>query len=421
MIFRLNTDGTGYSNLHSFPSIPMFGPPTNNEGTEPHAELMLSGNTLYGTASEGGTGGRGTVFALNTDGTGFRTLHSFTATAGSAGLDGYGTNSDGAIPLGGLVVSGHTLYGTTSAGGSVGYGTVFAVNTDGTGFTNLHTFAWTSDGAVPYAGLVLSGKTLYGTASAGGRTADSSGLGVVFAVNTDGTGYTNLHSFNASDGGEPFGGLVLSGSTLYGTTRYGTVFAVHTNGTGFTNLYRFTATSGSPPINRDGDAPDARLALSGNTLYGTAHGGGSAGDGTVFAINTDGTGFTNLHSFTATSGSYTYDTNSDGAYPYAGLICAGNTLYGTATHGGPSGYGTLFSVSLGSGSAPQLTINRSGANVIVTWLTNSAGFTLRSTTNLLTPAVWSTVSPGPVVVNGQNTVTNPISGTQRFYRLSQGQ
>ena len=114
-------------------------------------------------------------------------------------------------------------------------------------------------------------------------------------------------------------------------------------------------------------------------------------------------------------------TNSDGAYPYAGLICAGNTLYGTATHGGPSGYGTLFSVSLGSGSAPQLTINRSGANVIVTWLTNSAGFTLRSTTNLLTPAVWSTVSPGPVVVNGQNTVTNPISGTQRFYRLSQGQ
>ena len=41
-----------------------------------------------------------------------------------------------------------------------------------------------------------------------------------------------------------------------------------------------------------------RLILSGNTLYGTASSGGSSGDGTVFAVNTDGTGFTTLHSFT---------------------------------------------------------------------------------------------------------------------------
>jgi hypothetical protein len=55
----------------------------------------------------------------------------------------------------------------------------------------------------------------------------------------------------------------------------------------------------------------------------------------------------------------------------------------------------------------------------LTWPTNAAGFTLQSTTNLVSPAVWSTVSPGPVVVNGQNAVTNPVSGTQNFYRLSQ--
>jgi hypothetical protein len=70
-------------------------------------------------------------------------------------------------------------------------------------------------------------------------------------------------------------------------------------------------------------------------------------------------------------------------------------------------------------SPPQLTIIRSGANVIVRWPTNAAGFILQSTTNLVSPAVWSTVSPGPVVVNGQNAVTNPISGKQQFYRLSQ--
>ena len=63
---------------------------------------------------------------------------------------------------------------------------------------------------------------------------------------------------------------------------------------------------------------------------------------------------------------------------------------------------------------PRLTIIPSGANVILTWPTNAAGFTLQSTTNLVPPAVGTTNSPGPVVVNGLNMVTNPISGTQQF-------
>ncbi len=71
---------------------------------------------------------------------------------------------------------------------------MFAVNTDGSGFTNLHTFAgYPSDGASPTAGLILSGSTLYGTASAGG----SSRNGTVFAVNVNGTAFTNLYSFTA--------------------------------------------------------------------------------------------------------------------------------------------------------------------------------------------------------------------------------
>jgi uncharacterized repeat protein (TIGR03803 family) len=187
------------------------------------------------------------------------------------------------------------------------------------------------------------------------------------------------------------------------------VFKVNTDGTGFTNLHSFTGS--------DGASPYAGLILSGNTLYGTARIGGSSGYGTVFAVNTDGTGFTNLYSFTATSG--TLSTNSDGADPQAGLILSGNTLYGTAYYGGSSGNGTVFSLSLGSVSAPQLTIIRSRADVVLTWPTDAAGFTLQSTTNLVSPAVWSTVSPAPVVVNGQNAVTNPISDARKFYRLSQ--
>jgi hypothetical protein len=55
----------------------------------------------------------------------------------------------------------------------------------------------------------------------------------------------------------------------------------------------------------------------------------------------------------------------------------------------------------------------------LTWPTNIAGFTLQSTTNLGSSAVWTTNSPAPVIVNDQYVMTNPISGGQQFYRLSQ--
>jgi hypothetical protein len=48
-----------------------------------------------------------------------------------------------------------------------------------------------------------------------------------------------------------------------------------------------------------------------------------------------------------------------------------------------------------------------------------AGFTLQSSTNVSPPAVWSTKSPVPVVISGQNVVTNPIAGPQQFYGLIQ--
>jgi uncharacterized repeat protein (TIGR03803 family) len=334
------------------------------------------------------------VFAINTNGMGFTNLYSFTG------------GNDGANPFDGLILSGSTLYGTVFNGGSSYSGTLFAVNTNGTGFTNLYTFTGGSDGGNPFAGLILSSNTLYGAAEYGG----SSGRGTVFAINTNGMGFTNLYSFTAapypnftnSDGGNPFGGLILSGNTLYGTAAYagslayGTVFKVNTDGTGFTNLYSFTG-------GNDGATPEAGLILSGNTLYGTARLGGSYNGGTVFAINTDGTGFTNLYSFTG---------GSDGATPLAGLILSGNTLYGTAYAGGDAGNGTVFSLSLPPAVAPQLTIISFGANVILTWPANATGFTLEFATNLVSPAVWSTNLPSPVVVNGQNTVTNAIFGAQ---------
>ena len=119
----------------------------------------------------------------------------------------------------------------------------------------------------------------------------------MFAVNTDGTGFTNLYNFtNGTNGGGVPSGLVLSGNTLYGTTSVGgsfgggTVFAIHTDGGGLTNLYNFSSVYGGVK---------SSLVLSNNILYGTTSVGGSSTNGTVFALNTDGTGFTNLHSFSS--------------------------------------------------------------------------------------------------------------------------
>src|SRR6266446_1955021 len=100
-------------------------------------------------------------------------------------------------------------------------------------------------------------------------------------------------------------------------------------GLGLIPIGRATAQLLTGGGNSDGAYPNAGLILSGNTLYGTARLGGSSGAGTVFAVNTAGTGFTTLYSFTAastnSSGAY---TNSDGAFPLAGLILSGDTLYG---------------------------------------------------------------------------------------------
>lgn len=396
-IFKVNTDGTGFTTLHNFAPKSSSTPFTNADGVFPLA-LVSSGSTLYGTTVSGGSSGAGTVFTLNTDGTGFKTLYNF-------------SGGDGAGPAQ-LMLSGNMLYGTTLGGGAGSAGTVFAINTNGTGFQMLYAFSQ-SDGWTPQGDLALSGSTLFGTTYAGGGY----GQGVVFSVKTDGTGFTNLYNFTGgSDGGQPVGGLLLSGSTLFGTASIsgspfsgsGNVFAINTDGADFRVLYSFTAVDATN-ANSDGASPQAGLMLLGNTMYSTTAFGGSSGQGAVFAVNTDGTGLTLLHSF----------SGNDGTLPVAGLIFSGNTLYGTTEWGGTWDEGTVFSLLLGSNSPPQLTITPDGANIVLNWPTNVAGFTLQSTTNLGSPSSWTAVSASPVIVGGQNTVTSPASGSMQFFRLAQ--
>jgi uncharacterized repeat protein (TIGR03803 family) len=349
-VFKVNTDGTGYAVLKSF---------TGNDGASPYASPVISGDTLYGTTEFGGSSIYGTVFTMNTDGTGYTVLKNFTA-------------SNGAENAAGLVLSGGTLYGgtfSTDCDAPPKNGTVFTMNTDGTGYTTLKRFNG-SDGS-RHASLISSGSTLYGTTDWGG----SSGNGTVFKMNTDGTRYTVLKSFaGGSNGSYPWAALVLSGSTLYGTTQFGgtagqgTVFKVNTDGTGYSVLKSFTGS--------DGASPTGGLVMSGGALYGTTCDGGSSNKGTVFKVNTDGTGYSVLKSF----------TDSDGASPSGGLVMSGGALYGTTYAGGSSNEGTVFRIDLSAaiGSQPRSRINAVGstasfsvtaigtAPLICQWLRNGA-------------------------------------------------
>jgi uncharacterized repeat protein (TIGR03803 family) len=406
-LFAVNTDGTHFTNVYTF-SLRTGLLHTNGDGAQCIGGVILSGNTLYGTTAAGGALARGTIFAINTDGTSFTNLHSFTG------------NGDGSATVAGLVMSGSALYGACQGGGTNGLGLIFSINTNGSAYTKLHSFPTTvsgtnSEGAQPLASMILSGSTLFGTTSTGG----SGGKGSLFRMNTDGSSFTNLHSFSAlvsntnSDGAQPFGGLTLSGNTLFGATlsggpsSNGVLFKLNIDGLGFTNLHNFSGLNNR--TNRDGANPYGTLFLSGNTLYGTASAGGSFSNGTVFVINTDGTGFQVLYNFTGLLN----NTNADGAGPVSGILWS-NTLYGMTHNGGSGSNGTVFSLFM----PPPLAISASATNAILAWPTNAAGFTLQSIADLRPPAVWSNVLSAPVNINGQNVVTNPVPGAQMFYRLA---
>ena len=217
---------------------------TNSDGAYPLSGLLLLGDTLYGTAPEGGGNGSGTIFSVNTNGTTFKVLHTFSANNG--------VNLDGDEPFPALTSDGNTLYGATDAGGKGGNGTIFSIGTDGTAFKVLHSFSpvtgsgfTNADGAQPGRGpgqrLALSGNTLYGVAQEGG----ANGVGTVYSINTDGSAFTVLHHFGSFGSQDP-------------------------NVTGSTNV--------------DGGFPRANLVVSGNTLYGTTPTGGPGGYGTVFSL-----------------------------------------------------------------------------------------------------------------------------------------
>ncbi|MDD5200213.1 MAG: hypothetical protein PHC88_10480 [Terrimicrobiaceae bacterium] len=208
LLFSMDVSGLKFAPLHSFVG-------GSTDGSNPVASLVLGGGILYGMTTSGGASGGGAVFKVGQDGAGFGLVQSLS----------------GGNPQGSLILVDSMLYGMTSSGGTGGSGIVFRVGIDGMGFEVLHNFGGgVDDGSLPSGSLALVGSTLYGTTQTGGTV----GLGTVFQMNLDGSGFEIVHSFSGgiSDGASPQGSLVLSNGLLYGTTsgggstNNGTIFTV---------------------------------------------------------------------------------------------------------------------------------------------------------------------------------------------------
>lgn len=344
--FRVSLDGTVFETLTSFAGGTAAG--------NPQGGLILNGSGFYGVSQAGGASGAGTVFQRQAGGN-VVILRSFAQITPHTG-----TNVGGASPSGPLVLSGTTLYGTATAGSPFGNGTVFSVSTNGTGFAVLRDFSaldsnygTNADGAQPLGGVVPAGGKLYGTTSAGG----TGGTGLVFVMDSQGANYTVLHDFEPLDsvtaansgGAVPTGGLVISNGVIYGTTLAGgvggegTVFSLNIDGSGFLALYHFPATDPLTGTNANGASPVAGLTLSGNVLYGTTSAGGGGASGTVFALDPFVPDFRCFHHFESVAAD---GTNPYGAHPVAPLLRVGHALFGTAFAGGPGGSGTVFRIPI---------------------------------------------------------------------------
>ncbi len=322
--------------LYSFCAKPSCG-----DGANPFAGLIAdSQGNFYGTTNGGGTYGFGTVFKLPPGGKA-KVLYSFQS------------GSDGASPLAGLIADDQgNLYGTTSQGGKNGDGTVFKLTPRGRE-TVLYSFCALpscGDGYAPNAGLIADAQgNLYGTTLKGGQYSEDHG-GTVFKLTPHGI-ETVLYSFcletNCTDGSSPYASLLADDQgNLYGTTEVGgkyndgTVFKLTPDGTE-TVLHSFC----SKPSCADGKYPYAALiADSEGNLYGTTNGGGGtatcgAGCGTAFKLAPDGKE-TVLHAFCSKPNCV------DGYFPYAGLIAdsLGN-FYGTTEDGGKYGTGAVFQLA----------------------------------------------------------------------------
>jgi len=247
--------------------------PYNNVSGPPKGDIVLSScgsdQCLTGTTDQGGANGNGEIWQYDITNPNFTDVYDLKAVSG-------GVYPDGNSILGGLALgSSGVFYGVASGGGAYGQGVIFSWSPT-SGYTVLYNFCPAGgncvDGAVPYgAPFIDSMGTLYGTTGGGG---DSDSDGVIYQY-VPGGFLTVLHTFGNSDGKQPVGELVSSGTKLWGTTTYGgahscgVVFSY--SGTTYTDVYDFQGGT------TDGCNTYAPITFDGGSMYTMTNRGGNNG------------------------------------------------------------------------------------------------------------------------------------------------
>jgi uncharacterized repeat protein (TIGR03803 family) len=310
-------------------------------GASPSGALIAdAAGDLFGTAYDGGANSDGTVFEIA------KTSGSYASTPTT--LVSF-SGANGQFPDGGLIAdAAGDLFGTTSAGGANGNGTVFEIAKTSGSYastpTTLVSFNGTN-GKDPGGLIADAAGDLFGTTEVGG----AGGAGTVFEIPFNGGKYagtpTTLASFNGTNGLDPYAGVIadaagdLFGTTEGGLSTDGTVFELVNDGSGsytLTTLVSFNGTDGRNPTG------DLILDDTGD-LFGTIGFVGARGDGAVFEIPFI------AGSYASTPTTLASFNGANGQFPAAGLIAdAAGNLFSTTPYGGSNGVGTVFELS-GSG------------------------------------------------------------------------
>ena len=288
ILFSMNTDGTDFTRLHIFADLTLGVDGEGNpiDGMCPFSQLYPYNGKLYGTTERGGTNDKGIIFSMNPDGSDFQIIYNFQG--GELGADPYGylnfsngkiygmTNgnsftsylvnvidgtplseenssvifsfnlenseynvlhifnggsSDGDQPLASaLNIIDDKLYGLTYLGGTNNKGTIFSIDTDGTDFAVLHSFAGAEDGSYPWSSMILNNGKFYGMTSGNQFNAligiilgsyIMQGSGTIFSINPDGSNFqTEYYFYNEENGSNVFspGALTFVNDKFYGMT-----------------------------------------------------------------------------------------------------------------------------------------------------------------------------------------------------------
>lgn len=323
---------------------------------------------------------------------------------------------NGYYPLGSLIYFGGYLYGVNTEGGIHNNGVLFKIDTDGTGFDTLYSFNNTTMGVGPDGSLFYDGTYFYGMTQLGGLYGD----GVIYKIKPDGTNYDTLLSFNGINGEYPFGSLFYDGTYLYGMANEGApyndgnIFKIKPDGTGFDTLLSFNGTNG--------EYPDGELISDGTYLYGITPRGGVQNNGFIFKIKPNGTGFDTMHSFNGTNILPGFKLTFDGTYLYGvthyGGIYNDGIIYRIKSDG--TNFDTLLSFNQTNGETPDGILTLVGNSLYgMTGYggTNYNGVIFRIDTNLITSV--NSLKPAKTAINlypnpnnGVFTVQSSISSQQ---------